>query len=557
MCKVLDEGTADKVSEKGLGELPVEIHEEYVGGKSREQCAEPINERVNAVRYQGGRKWNRQPRGARNSSVWTSRKTGCFICGTEGHFARNCPEQFCQQCGRRGHDRRDCRARHKVMIVDSKDQSQAISESAVVVQITLNDSPFLAMIDTGAQPSIVDRGTLASLGEILTASPGRIHGVGATPVVTLGTAQLKVDIGQDKRINHKFLVLDSTESTIIFGRDFLSQFNSTEFDWANYRVRLGHYWLPTEASLHGGQILSRVIVVNSVALEESSRERQHTWDINSELDYKQHQAILNILMEYSDVFAVNPKSPKVTHMAEHIIETGRSRPVKAKYNRVDPLTEQEIERQVDQMLANGIIRQSNSPWASRVILVEKKDGAKRFVVEFRALNDCTKKDSYPLPDIRDILDKLVGSQFYSALDGASAYWSIPINGNDVEKTAFVTPRGQYEFLVMPFGLCNAPSTYQRLIDQALKEVPCSLPYIDDTLTHSSTFDDHLQDLKRTLDCYRKENLQLRRDKCHFGYKKIEFLGHLLGGDGIRPLPSIVGKRALVCHSQTHLHTTGL
>ena len=198
------------------------------------------------------------------------------------------------------------------------------------------------------------------------------------------------------------------------------------------------------------------MVVNSVALEESSRGCQHTWDINSELDYKQHQAILNILMEYSDVFAVNPKSPKITHMVEHIIETGRSRPVKAKYNRVDPLTEQEIERQVDQMLANGIIRQSNSPWASRVILVEKKDGAKRFVVDFRALNDCTKKDSYPLPDIRDILDKLVGSQFYSALDGASAYWSIPINGNDVEKTAFVTPRGQYEFLVMPFGLCTHP-----------------------------------------------------------------------------------------------------
>ena len=222
VCKVLDERTADKVSEKGLGELPVEIHEEYVGGKSREQCAEPINERVTAVRYQGGRKWNRQPRVARNSNVWTSRKTGCFICGTEGHFARNCPEQFCQQCGRRGHDRRDCRARHKVMIVDSKDQSQAISESAVVVQITLNDFPYLAMIDTGAQHSIVDRGTLASLGEILTASPGRIHGVGATPVVTLGTAQLKVDIGQDKRINHKFLVLDSTESTIIWGDFYLN-----------------------------------------------------------------------------------------------------------------------------------------------------------------------------------------------------------------------------------------------------------------------------------------------------------------------------------------------
>ena len=94
---------------------------------------------------------------------------------------------------------------------------------------------------------------------------------------------------------------------------------------------------------------------------------------------------------------------------------------------------------------------------------------------------------------------------------------------------------------MPFGLCNAPSTYQRLIDQALKAVPCSLPYIDDTLTHSPTFNDHLNDLRQTLECYRKANLQLRRDKCHFGYREIEFLGHLLSGDGIQPLPSIVGK----------------
>ena len=202
---------------------------------------------------------------------------------------------------------------------------------------------------------------------------------------------------------------------------------------------------------------------------------------------------------------------------------------------MDPWTQKEIEKQVDQMLTNGIIRQSNCPWASRVILVQKKDGAKRFVVDFRALNDCTKKDFYPLPDIRDILDQLGNSRFYSTLDGASAYWSIPIRENDIEKTAFITPRGQFEFLVMPFGLCNAPSTYQRLIDQALKAVPCSLPYIDDTLTYSPTFNDHLNDLRQTLECYRKANLQLRRGKCHFGYREIEFLGHLLSGDGIQPL----------------------
>ena len=122
--------------------------------------------------------------------------------------------------------------------------------------------------------------------------------------------------------------------------------------------------------------------------------------------------------------------------------------------------------------------------------------------------------------MRDIFDKLGNSQFYSTLDGASAYWSIPICPEDIEETAFVTPRGKYEFRVMPFGLCNAPSTFQRVIDQALKGVVRALPYIDDTLTHSPTFEEHLCDLQLTLECYRIAELQLRRDECHFGPSAI-------------------------------------
>ena len=114
------------------------------------------------------------------------------------------------------------------------------------------------------------------------------------------------------------------------------------------------------------------------------------------------------------------------------------------------------------MLQNGIVGPSASPWASRIILVRKKDGSTRFAVDYRSLNDVTKKDSYPIPELRDILDKLHGSNYFSTLDGASAYWSVPIAEKDREKTAFLSPRGQFEFCVMPFGLCNAPSTFQRL-----------------------------------------------------------------------------------------------
>ena len=152
-----------------------------------------------------------------------------------------------------------------------------------------------------------------------------------------------------------------------------------------------------------------------------------------------------------------------------MIETGNAKPVKAKNVRVSPQTEKEINLQLNQLLANNIVRSSTSPWAAHVILVRKRNQTLRFVVNYRGLNNVTKKYSYPLPETRDIWDKLSGCELYSSLDGASAYWSIPIAEEDREKNSFITPRGQFEFCVMPFGLCNGQATYQRAIDSALKQ----------------------------------------------------------------------------------------
>ena len=148
------------------------------------------------------------------------------------------------------------------------------------------------------------------------------------------------------------------------------------------------------------------------------------------------------------------------------------------------------------MLNQGVIRPSNSPWASPVVLVRKKDGTWRFCIDFRKLNSVTHRDAYPLPRIDATLDSLAGAKFFSTLDLASGYWQVELEEEDKEKTAFTTPHGLFEFNVMPFGLTNAPATFQRLMECVLAGLTTehSLIYLDDIIVFSATFQEHLSRL---------------------------------------------------------------
>ena len=190
------------------------------------------------------------------------------------------------------------------------------------------------------------------------------------------------------------------------------------------------------------------------------------------------------------------------------------------------------------MLTRGIIQPSTSPWASPVILVKKKDGTDRFVVDYRRLNSVTRKDSYPLPRIDDALDALNGSQLYSLMDLMSGYWQVEMHPASREHTAFTTYGGLYEFLVTPFGLTSAPPTFMRLMECVLRNLTYKicLIYLDDILVYSRTFDDHLFHLRQVFDRLRQANLKLKPSKCHFACAKVQYLGHIVSGDGVAPDP---------------------
>ena len=191
---------------------------------------------------------------------------------------------------------------------------------------------------------------------------------------------------------------------------------------------------------------------------------------NGELDSEQLARVEDLLIEYEDIFIGPQGKVGYTDLVEHKIDTGDAAPKRSTWFRKSFAERDAIEKEVNHLLDEDRIRVSQSPWASSVVLVKKKDGTLRFCIDYRGLNSVTKKDAYPLPRIDSCLDALTGSQWFSTLDLASGYWQVAMEEASIEKTAFLTHKGLFEWKVMPFGLCNAPATFERLMERVLGDL---------------------------------------------------------------------------------------
>ena len=255
---------------------------------------------------------------------------------------------------------------------------------------------------------------------------------------------------------------------------------------------------------------------------------------------KNGENLNELFREFSDVFSRGEDDLGNTPLLEHAIET-HGPPLRQPYRRQNPAVRREEMAQVQQMLSSNVIRPSNSPWASPVVMVRKKDGSLRFCVDFRQLNAATVKDAHPLPRIDDLLDALHGAKWFSTLDLKSGYWQVPITEQDKAKTAFRTSSGQlFEFNQVPFGLCNAPATFSHLIDCVLAGLhwETCLFYLDDIIVFSSTWKEHLARLRQVFERLRHANLKLGADKCTFAAKEVNYLGHRVTEEGLLPDSSL-------------------
>ncbi|XP_023312215.1 uncharacterized protein LOC111692437 [Anoplophora glabripennis] len=223
-----------------------------------------------------------------------------------------------------------------------------------------------------------------------------------------------------------------------------------------------------------------------------------------------------------------------TDLVEHVIVT-KSPPIKQRYYPVSPVIQAQIDRELEEMLKQGIVEKSNSGWSSPILLVKKKDGGYRFCVDFRKLNKVTERDSYPLPYVTSTLDKLRDAHYLSSLDIKSAYWQVPMAESSKQFTAFTVPgRGLFQFRRMPFGLHNSPATWQRLIDRVLGAdlEPHVFVYLDDVVVVTQTFEQHLAILEEVFRRLREAKLTVSWEKCQFCRPEMKYLGYMVDRNGL-------------------------
>lgn len=231
-------------------------------------------------------------------------------------------------------------------------------------------------------------------------------------------------------------------------------------------------------------------------------------------------------------FATDYSSLGCCSVSRHEIRLETRIPIHCHPYRKSLTERKQLQDEIQKLLDAKIIRCSRSPYASPVILVPKKDGSVRMCVDYRRLNLQTIPEKWPLPRINDVLDGMVGSKWFTKLDLRSGYYQVAMSNNSIEKTAFVTPDGHYEFLRMPFGLRNAPSHFSKIMYKALGSLPFVKIYLDDITIHSETFEEHIQHVLETLKCLNEANLKLNGAKCSWFAQEISLLGHIINSNGI-------------------------
>ena len=264
-------------------------------------------------------------------------------------------------------------------------------------------------------------------------------------------------------------------------------------------------------------------------------ESDGDFEIGKALTGEQQQQWSDIVLDFPEVFSV---VPGCTQAAEHVINTRDAPPVRSVPRRLPKAWETKVLNEVQEMLEAGVIEPCTGPWSSQIVPVRKSDGSVCVCIDYRDVNAITVEDPYPMPRIEELLERLGDARFISTFDLAKGYYQVPVNPNDKDKTAFMSKLGKYRFTKMPFGLRNAPATFQRLMDHVLAGMQeYAAAYMDDIVIHSDTWEHHVQHLRALMTTLKQHGLTVKNKKCQIGMTTCKYLGHVVGNGTISPQQS--------------------
>lgn len=409
------------------------------------------------------------------------------------------------------------------------------------LSVTIGDYPVVVLIDSGSDCNVLpkeifDKLSIDKKASWVPNSPGQQVEflVGTAPIYGVVSLNVVSPVGC---VEQEFSIIEKVFETIL-GRPWLIShelsINCKQRILFNDEVQVPLSDFKYVVSPQVNAILQQA--------EENFTVEQISQNIDPSLSSGEKDEIVNLLNEFECVW----KDTKVGQckIEECCIQLQpKTVPIKQPNRYYSPQDEKEIVRQTKDLLDAGAIRPSRSPWAAQVVMVPKPGGERRMCQDYRDLNLVTVPDAFPLPIIEVLIDKLYDAKWFIPLDLKAGFHQIPMAKDSIHCTAFVTPLGLFEYVVMPFGLVNAPSTFQRMVMKMLvnlygEEVLC---YIDDIIIFASTFKDLILRFRQVLERMKESNCYLNIRKCRFGFKRIKYLGHIIENGKISVNPATVEK----------------